>query len=304
MSEPEQILIHVSDSILTITLNRPGAMNAFTAQMMREMVAAFDRADADDDVRAVIVTGSGERAYCAGADLSGGSATFDYANRGNDFGESSSPVRPDGSIDYDHPGVRDGGGLLSLRIFQSKKPVIGAINGAAVGIGATMTLPMDFRLAADTARYGFVFAKRGIVPEAASSWFLPRLVGISTALDWCYSGRLVPAAEAHEAGLIRSLHAPADLIPAARELARKLTSESAPVSIALTRQMMWRMLGAPSPIDAHRLDSRLVWARGSSKDAIEGVTSFIEKRAAAYPDKVSTDLPHFSPWLDPLQWRD
>ena len=192
--------------------------------------------------------------------------------------------------------------MLSLRIFQSEKPVIGAINGAAVGIGATMTLPMDFRLAADTARFGFVFARRGIVPEAASSWFLPRLVGISTALDWCYSGRLVSAVEAQQAGLVRSVHAPGDLINAARDLAQQLTAQSAPVSVALTRQMMWRMMGAASPIDAHRLDSRLVWSRGSSADAKEGVASFLEKRAADYPDKVSSDLPHFSPWLDDLEW--
>lgn len=302
MADPAQIAIDLTDRILTITLDRPAAMNAFTAQMMQEMVAAFDRADMDDEVRAVIVTGSGDRAFCAGADLSGGSATFDYARRGNDFGHASSPLRADGSVDYDHPGVRDGGGMLSLRIFQSKKPVIGAINGAAVGIGATMTAPMDFRLAADTARFGFVFARRGIVPEAASSWFLPRLVGISTALDWCYSGRLVSAVEAQQAGLVRSVHAPGDLINAARDLAQQLTAQSAPVSVALTRQMMWRMMGAPSPIDAHRLDSRLAWSRGSSADAKEGVASFLEKRAADYPDKVSSDLPHFSPWLDELQW--
>ena len=301
MAEPEQIRVEVADGILTITLDRPQAMNAFTAQMMREMVAALDRADADDAVRAVIVTGGGDRAFCAGADLSAGAATFDYDKSGG-FGDLDSPVRADGSIDWDHRGVRDGGGLLSLRIFQSRKPVIGAINGAAVGIGATMTLPMDLRLAAEGARFGFVFARRGIVPEAASSWFLPRLVGIPTALDWCYSGRLVPAAEAKEAGLVRSLHAPADLLPAARELARQLTAESAPVSIALTRQMMWRMMGAPSPIDAHRLDSRLVWSRGRSEDAKEGVMSFLEKRPAAYPDTVSRDLPHFSPWLDDLEW--
>ncbi|QDZ08143.1 enoyl-CoA hydratase [Sphingomonas panacisoli] len=302
MAEPAQIAIDLTDRILTITLDRPAAMNAFTAQMMQEMVAAFDRADMDDEVRAVIVTGSGDRAFCAGADLSGGSATFDYAKRGNDFGHASSPLRPDGSVDYDHPGVRDGGGMLSLRIFQSKKPVIGAINGAAVGIGATMTLPMDFRLAADGARFGFVFARRGIVPEAASSWFLPRLVGISTALDWCYSGRLVSAVEAQQAGLVRSVHAPGDLLNAARDLAQQLTAQSAPVSVALTRQMMWRMMGAASPIDAHRLDSRLVWSRGSSADAKEGVASFLEKRVADYPDKVSSDLPHFSPWLDELEW--
>jgi len=302
MAEPTHIKTDLTDRILTITLDRPAAMNAFTAQMMQEMVAAFDRADADDDVRAVIVTGSGDRAFCAGADLSAGAATFDYAKRGNDFGHASSPLRPDGSVDYDHPGVRDGGGLLSLRIFQSKKPVIGAINGAAVGIGATMTLPMDFRLAADTARFGFVFARRGIVPEAASSWFLPRLVGISTALDWCYSGRLVSAGEAQQVGLVRSVHAASDLMNAARDLAQQLTAQSAPVSVALTRQMMWRMMGAASPIDAHRLDSRVVWSRGGSADAQEGVTSFLEKRAADYPDKVSSDLPHFSPWLDPLEW--
>lgn len=301
MAEPAQIAIDLTDRILTITLDRPAAMNAFTAQMLREMIAAFDRADQDDEVRAMIVTGSGDRAFCAGADLSGGAATFDYGSRPQ-WSDAGSPVRADGSVDYDHPGVRDGGGLLSLRIFQSKKPVIGAINGAAVGIGATMTLPMDFRLAADTARYGFVFARRGIVPEAASSWFLPRLIGISTALDWCYSGRLVSAVEAQQAGLVRSVHASGDLINAARELAQQLTAQSAPVSVALTRQMMWRMMGAPSPIDAHRLDSRLVWSRGSSADAKEGVASFLEKRAADYPDKVSSDLPHFSPWLDELQW--
>lgn len=297
---PDQIRTDVTDRILTITLDRPDAMKAFTATMMREMIAAFDRADADDAVRAVIVTGAGDRAFCAGADLSRGAATFDYDKSGRWDGDS--PVRADGSVDYDHPGVRDGGGLLSLRIFQSKKPVIGAINGAAVGIGATMTLPMDFRLAADTARFGFVFARRGIVPEAASSWFLPRLVGISTALDWCYSGRLVPAAAARDAWLVRSVHAADDLLDAARDLARHVTAEAAPVSIALTRQMMWRMLGAASPIDAHRLDSRLVWARGSSADAREGVAAFLEKRAADYPDRVSADLPHFSPWLDDLAW--
>jgi enoyl-CoA hydratase/carnithine racemase len=301
--EYAQIRVDVADHILTITLDRPAAMNAFTAQMMREMIAAFDRADADDEVRAVIVTGSGDRAFCAGADLSAGAATFDYA-KGRGWSDAGSPVGPDGTVDWDHEGIRDGGGMLSLRIFQSNKPVIGAINGAAVGIGATMTLPMDFRLAAEGARFGFVFARRGIVPEAASSWFLPRLVGISTALDWCYSGRLVPAAEAKDSGLVRSIHATADLLPAARALARQITADSAPVSIALTRQMMWRMMGAPSPIDAHRLDSRLVWSRGASADAQEGVASFLEKRPAVYPDKVSTDLPHFSPWLDPLEWRD
>jgi enoyl-CoA hydratase/carnithine racemase len=297
MTDP--IRLDLSDGLLTITLDRP-PVNAFTVGMMDAMIAAFDRADADDAVRAVIVTGAGERAFCAGADLSGGAQTFDYGQGSRWTGEN--PVGPDGAVDYDHPGVRDGGGLLTLRIFRCRKPVIGAINGAAVGIGATMTLPMDFRLAADTARFGFVFARRGIVPEAASSWFLPRLVGISTALGWCYSGRLVPAAEARAAGLVRSVHGAADLLPAARALAHDLTAHSAPVSVALTRQMMWRMLGAAHPMEAHRLDSRLVWARGRSGDAREGVQSFLEKREASFPDQVSNDLPHFSPWLDDPEW--
>ena len=296
----ETITTAVDDGLFILTLNRPNRMNAFTPLMMREMCAAFDAADADDAVRAVIVTGAG-RAFCAGADLGSGAATFDYAARGGKDGVGS-PIREDGSVDWDHEGIRDNGGRLTLRIFACKKPVIGAINGAAVGIGATMQLPMDFRLASDTARFGFVFARRGIVPEAASSWFLPRLVGIGQALDWCYSGRVFDAAEALKGGLVRSLHAPDDLLPAARALAKELTSESAPVSIALTRQMMWRMMGAASPMDAHRLDSRLVWARGGMADAKEGVTSFLEKRAAVYCDTVSGDLPHFSPLMDDLAW--
>ena len=296
----ETITTAVDDGIFTLTLNRPDRMNAFTPLMMREMCAAFDMADADDNVRAVIVTGAG-KAFCAGADLGSGAATFDYAARGGKDGVGS-PILADGSMDWDHEGVRDNGGLLTLRMFNAKKPVIGAINGAAVGIGVTMQLPMDFRLASDTARFGFVFARRGIVPEAASSWFLPRLVGIGQALEWCYSGRVFGAEEALKGGLVRSLHAPDDLLPAARALAKELTSESAPVSIALTRQMMWRMMGAASPMDAHRLDSRLVWARGGMADAKEGVASFLEKHAAVYPDTVSGDVPHFSPWMDDLEW--
>ena len=296
----ETILIDVTEGIFTLTLNRPTRMNAFTPQMMAEMIAAFDLADADDAVRAVIVTGAG-KAFCAGADLGAGGATFDYAKRPDKL-EQGSPVLADGSVDYDHPGVRDNGGKLTLRIFACKKPVIGAINGAAVGIGATMQLPMDFRLASDAARFGFVFARRGIVPEAASSWFLPRLVGIGQALEWCYSGRVFGADEALKGGLVRSVHAPDDLLPAARALAHELTAESAPVSVALTRNMMWRMMGAAHPMDAHRLDSRLIWSRGASADAAEGVASFLEKRAAVYPDKLSADLPHFGPWMDDPQW--
>jgi enoyl-CoA hydratase/carnithine racemase len=293
----ETIKTDVSDGIFTLTLHRPDRMNAFTGEMMKEMVAAFDLADADDSVRAVIVTGASDRAFCAGADLGAGDSTFDYAKRPDRL-ENGSPIRADGSVDYSHPGVRDSGGRLTLRIFNCKKPVIGAINGAAVGIGATMQLAMDFRLASSTARFGFVFARRGIVPEAASSWFLPRLVGIAQALEWCYSGRVFDAQEALAGGLVRSVHAPDDLMPAARALAKELTADSAPVSVALTRQMMWRMLGAAHPMEAHKMDSRAIWSRGQSGDAKEGVASFLEKRAAHYPDTVSSDMPHFVPWMD------
>lgn len=294
MAEYETILTDVTDSIFTLTLDRPDRMNAFTERMMHEMIAAFDEADANDAVRAVIVTGQGDRAFCAGADLSAGGDTFNYDKRL----DRESPLKEDGSVDWSHRRARDGGGQLTLRIFNCKKPVIGAINGAAVGVGATMTLPMDFRLASESARFGFVFARRGIVPEAASSWFLPRLVGISQALEWCYSGKVFPASEALEGGLVRSLHKPDELLPAARELAHELTAESAPVSIAMTRQMLWRMLGAPHPIEAHRMDSRAIWYRGRQADAKEGVQSFLEKRAAHYPDKVSEDMPDLAPWFD------
>lgn len=280
-----QITYSVADSIATITLDRPERMNAFTETMMREVIDAFDRVDADDSVRVVIVTGAGERAFCAGADLGGGGDTF--ARGGSDIQTSV--------------GVpRDGGGMVSLRIFECTKPVIGAINGAAVGVGVTMTLPMDIRLASDAARFGFVFARRGIVPEACSSWFLPRLVGISTAAEWCYSGRVFPAVEALERGLVRSVHAPGDLLAAATELAREIADNTAPVSVALTRQMLWRMLGADHPMVAHRVDSRGIQSRGASADAREGVESFLEKRAPIYPVKVSDGLPDiFVDYVDP-----
>jgi enoyl-CoA hydratase/carnithine racemase len=283
--------------IATITLNRPDKLNAFTGQMMAELIAAFDATDADDDVRAVIVTGAG-RGFCAGADLSAGDATFDYARLGAD-----GPVAADGTVDFAHPAVRDSGGRLTLRIFESLKPVIGAINGPAVGIGATMLLPMDFRLASESARFGFVFAQRGIVPEAASSWFLPRLVGIGQALDWCYSGRVFGAEEALKGGLVRSLHAPDDLLSAARALALDLTAHSAPVSVAMTRRMLWSMLGAQHPMDAHRIDSRGVWIRGASDDAKEGVMSFLAKRDAIFSDRVSAEWPRAAEWFDRPDYR-
>jgi enoyl-CoA hydratase/carnithine racemase len=278
----EQILTDTSEGILTITLNRPERLNAWTAQMGHELRTAFDQADADDDVRAIIVTGAG-RGFCAGADLAGGGDTFDYRKR-----------------DTAGAAGRDNGGEFSLRIFESKKPVIAAINGPAVGVGATMTLPMDIRLAADDARMGFVFVRRGIIPEACSSWFLPRVVGISRAMEWVSTGRVFSAQEGLEAGLLRSLHPKDQLLDAARELAREIAENTAPVSVALGRQLMWRMLGAEHPMIAHRADSRGMVARGQSADAIEGVTSFLEKRPASFPDKVTDGLPDVMPgWQAP-----
>lgn len=291
----DQVRLEKHEGIALLTLHRPNRMNAFTNDMMLEIVAAMDECDADDMVRAVIFTGSGDRAYCAGADLGAGAATFDYAAHGD---ASGSPVGADGTVDWSHPLVRDSGGRVSMRIFEAKKPVLGAINGAAVGIGATMTLPMDVRLASETARFGFVFARRGLVPEAASSWFLPRLVGIQNAVDWCYSGRLISAAEAQEKGLAQSVHAPGELVDAAIAKARELTSDSAPVSVALTRHMLWRMLGAPHPMSAHRWDSRVIFARGRSVDAAEGVTSFLERRPANFAASVADDYPWFGEFED------
>ena len=280
----EDIRYEVNDGIATITLHRPDKLNAFTGRMMHEIIAAFDASDADDAVKAVVVTGSG-RAFCAGADLSSGGETF--AKGGSDVvGTQGVP--------------RDGGGLVALRIFHSLKPVIGAINGPAVGVGVTMTLPMDIRLASDTAKFGFVFARRGIVPEACSSYFLPRVVGIQRAAEWVYTGRVFPAAEAFEAGLVRSVHAPDSLLDAAYGLAREIADNTAPVSVALSRQMLWRMMGASHPMEAHRVDSRGIQERGRSADSREGVVSFLEKRPAQYPDKVSDGLPAIFPnWSDP-----
>jgi enoyl-CoA hydratase/carnithine racemase len=274
----EQIITDTSEGILTITLNRPDRLNAWTAQMGHELRAAFDIADAEDDVRAIILTGAG-RGFCAGADLAGGGDTFDYSKR-----------------DVAGAGGRDNGGEFSLRIFECKKPVIAAINGPAVGVGATMTLPMDIRLAADDARMGFVFARRGIIPEACSSWFLPRVVGISRAMEWVATGRVFSAQEGLEGGLLRSLHPKAELLDAARELAQEIAQNTAPVSVAMARQLMWRMLGAEHPMLAHRADSRGMVLRGQSADAREGITAFLEKRPAHFPDRVSDGLPDFMPW--------
>jgi enoyl-CoA hydratase/carnithine racemase len=284
MPDYTQIRYEVSDSIATVTLARPEKMNAFTGVMMRELLDVFDVIDADDAVRAVIVTGDG-KAFCAGADLSSGAKTFDD---GDWSSTSDDSVR------------RDGGGQVTLRIFACKKPVIAAINGAAVGIGATMTLPMDVRLASSAARLGFVFTRRGIVPEACSSWFLPRVVGISRAAEWVYTGRILSADEAASGGLVRTVYAPDELLPAARTLAREIADNTSGVSVALSRQMLWRMLGADHPMQAHRVDSRAIQLRGRSADAHEGVTSFLEKRPAKFSDSVAASLPDVFPeWQDP-----
>jgi enoyl-CoA hydratase/carnithine racemase len=277
----DQIIAEAKDGILTITLNRPERMNAWTETMARELIGAFDFADADDSVRAVIVTGAG-RAFCAGADLERGGETFDWRAR------EDADAAP-----------RDNGGQLTLRIFRSTKPVIAAVNGAAVGIGVTMTLPMDIRLASDGARFGFVFTRRGIVPEAASSWFLPRVVGISQAMEWVSTGRVFSAQEALAGRLVRSVHPKEELLDAARALAREIADNTAPVSVALARRMMWTMLGAEHPIVAHRADSRAMFVRGQSADVVEGVTSFLEKRPANFADRVSDGLPDVLPdWAD------
>lgn len=279
----QEILYAVEEKVLTITLNRPEKLNAFTGRMMFEVLDALDRADADDDVRAIIFTGAG-RAFCAGADLSAGSGTFDSRERSADVGIE---------------GQRDGGGRVTLRLYDCKKPVIAAINGPAVGVGVTMTLPMDIRIASNDARFGFVFARRGICMEAASSWFLPRLVGPSQALEWVYTGRVFPASEALAGGLVRSLHAPDALLPAARELAREIADNTSAISVALSRQLVWKMLGADHPMEAHKVDSRAIVALGQSPDAHEGVASFLGKRKPDFKQRPSQDLPKFYPW-----WRE
>ncbi|MBX3028458.1 crotonase/enoyl-CoA hydratase family protein [bacterium] len=278
--EFREIRYAVADRVLTLTLDRPDKLNAFTERMCGELIAAIDRADADDAVRAIVVTGAG-RGFCAGADLSGGGGAFDYGGAA-----ASTAVR------------RDGGGLVALRLFDCRKPLIAAINGAAVGVGATMTLPMDIRIASSAARFGFVFARRGIVPEACSSWFLPRVVGIGQALEWTYSGRVFDAAEALAGRLVSRVVPPDDLLPTAHALAREIAEHTSAVSIALTRAMMWRMLGAAHPMEAHRIDSRGVQWTGRNADAREGVTSFLDKRPPRFTLSPSTDMPDFYPWWE------
>ncbi len=285
-----QIDYEVNDRIATITLNRPEKLNAYTRIMGEEIVDAIDRTDGDDGVRAVIFTGAGERAFCAGADLTPDDGRTPFANN-------------EAVDDLSDPRVRDGGGLLTLRLFQSKKPLISACNGVAVGVGATMQLAMDMRLASDAARYGFVFAKRGIVPEAASSWFLPRIVGIGQALEWCMTGRLFDAQEALRGRLVRSTHAPGELLAAAHELASEIAENTSAVSVAMTRAMLWRLSATEHPMMAHRVDSRAIYRLSKGADAKEGVQSFLEKRPPAFPAKVSSDMPDFYPWWEEPQFQ-
>lgn len=269
------LLTELSGSVLTVTLNRPERLNAFTEQMMLDWLRLADAIDRDDAVRAVVVTGAG-RGFCAGADLGGGGSTFDA-------GETP-PER-----------ARDGGGRVTLRLFELTKPIIAAINGPAVGVGATMTLPMDVRLASDKARFGFVFARRGLVPEACSSWFLPRVVGIGQAMEWVLSGRVFDAQEALAGRLVSRVLPHDELLPAAYALAREIAENTSAVSVALSRQLLWKMLGADHPMEAHKLDSRCIWYMGRSADAREGVTSFLEKRPPRFPMQPSRDLPPFWP---------
>ncbi len=280
-----QIDLHISEGIATLTLNRPDKLNAFTGTMMNEIIDAMDRTDADDSVRAVIFTGAGERAFCAGADLTPEDGRAVFAS-----GEAVESLSD--------PRVRDGGGLLTLRLFNSKKPLISACNGVAVGVGVTMQLPMDIRLASENARYGFVFARRGIVPEACSSWFLPRLVGVSQAMEWCMTGRIFDAEEAQRGGLVRSIHPRGELIDAARGLAREIADNTSAVSVSMTRAMLWRVPSGAHPMDAHKVDSRAIYRLSKGVDAKEGVQSFLEKRPPAFPGKVSADMPDFYPWWE------
>ena len=295
----DTLLYDIEDNILTITLNRPDKLNAFNFQMQNDLIKAFDEADKDDNVKAIIVTGAG-RGFCAGADLSAGARTFDFESR-DDRSDKQGAVLENGEIDWSNPSIRDGGGLVTLRIFDCLKPVISACNGPAVGVGVTMQLAMDIRLASEEARYGFVFARRGVVPEACSSWFLPKIVGISQALEWVYSGKVFPAEEALKGGLVRSIHKADDLLNDAKEIALEITKNCAPVSVALSRQMLWKMAGADHPMEAHKIDSRGIFARGRMQDAKEGVTSFLEKREANFSDGIE-DIPDYYPWWDEKEY--
>ena len=292
--EFECILYEVKDKVLTITLNRPDRLNAYTGQMQSNLIEAFDKAGKDDDIRAIIVTGAG-RGFCAGADLGAGGNTFNREVR-NNKGETE-------GIKDDPEWMRDGGGRTTLAIFDCPKPIIAAFNGPAVGVGVTMTLPMDIRIASEEAKFGFVFARRGLVPEAASSWFLPRVVGINKALEWTFSGRVFSPEEAKEGGLIRSIHPADKLMEEANKIAQEIVENTSAVSVAMTRQMLWKLLGADHPMEAHKVDSRAIYELGQGGDAKEGVESFLEKRPPEFPSKVSEDMPEFYPWWDERKFK-
>jgi enoyl-CoA hydratase/carnithine racemase len=284
MTDPEHFRFDVADGVAIITIDRADRLNAFTRPMAKDLVALFDRVDRDDAVRAVILTGEG-RAFCAGADLSPGQSSL-------------SSAAPNDPVDWSDPATRDFGGLITLRIYDCLKPVTVAFNGSAAGMGVTMALAADFRLASEEAKFALPFVRRGIVPESASSWFLPRIVGIAQALEWTLTGATFPAQEALRAGLVRSLHPPEGVLPAALALAQQIATHSAPVSVALTRQMLWRSLGMAHPMEAHRIESRGIHARARAADVREGVASFLEKRAPTFPDRVMEDMPSFFPWWD------
>ncbi len=292
--EFECILYEVKDKVLTITLNRPDRLNAYTGQMQSNLIEAFDKAGKDDDIRAIIVTGAG-RGFCAGADLGAGGNTFNREVR-NNKGETE-------GIKDDPEWMRDGGGRTTLAIFDCPKPIIAAFNGPAVGVGVTMTLPMDIRIASEEAKFGFVFARRGLVPEAASSWFLPRVVGINKALEWTFSGRVFSPEEAKEGGLIRSIHPADKLLEEANKIAQEIVENTSAVSVAMTRQMLWKLLGADHPMEAHKVDSRAIYELGQGGDAKEGVESFLEKRPPEFPSKVSEDMPEFYPWWEERKFK-
>ena len=292
--EFECILYEVKDKVLTITLNRPDRLNAYTGQMQSNLIEAFDKAGKDDDIRAIIVTGAG-RGFCAGADLGAGGNTFNREVR-NNKGETE-------GIKDDPEWMRDGGGRTTLAIFDCPKPIIAAFNGPAVGVGVTMTLPMDIRIASEEAKFGFVFARRGLVPEAASSWFLPRVVGINKALEWTFSGRVFSPEEAKEGGLIRSIHPADKLLDEANKIAQEIVENTSAVSVAMTRQMLWKLLGADHPMEAHKVDSRAIYELGQGGDAKEGVESFLEKRSPEFPSKVSVDMPEFYPWWEERKFK-
>ncbi|WP_372349717.1 crotonase/enoyl-CoA hydratase family protein [Streptomyces sp. KL116D] len=278
----ETLLVGLEERVLTVTLNRPEKLNAFNLQVMQDLLDVFDYADAEDEIRVVVVTGAG-RGFCAGADVTRGGKAFDHGKSG--------------------AAHRDSGGRVALRVYACTKPVIAAVNGAAVGVGASMTLPMDIRLASEEAKFGYVFARRGIVPESAASWFLPRAVGMQYAMEWVATGRLIGPEEALASGLVRSVHPPDELLPAAYAIAREIADNTSAVSVALSRQMMWRMLGEGHPMEAHRLDSRIMGQIGGGPDPVEGVASFLEKRPPRFPGRVSGDMPAVYPWWGNEEFR-